>query len=87
MFYCVVCVYICVKIFNIGSIVLTYFKMHNTMLSMSTILYSRSLELAYLAYMKHYTHEVKLTISSFLQALATAILVSVLMHLTVEDTS
>ena len=53
------------------------------MLSISTILYSRSLELAYLAYMKHYTHEVKLTISSFLRALATAILFSVFMHLTV----
>ena len=57
--------------------------MHNTMLSISTILYSRSLELVHLVCMKHYIHEVKLTISSFLQALATAILFSVFMHLTV----
>ena len=53
------------------------------MLSISTILYSRSLELVHLVCMKHYIHEVKLTISSFLQALATAILFSVFMHLTV----
>ena len=37
---------------------LTYFKMHNTVLTISTTLHSTSLELIHLVYMKRYTHKV-----------------------------